>query len=282
MVSVIVPAFNSESTIGLCLESVKGQTYKNIEIIVVDKSSSDRTAEVAREIARVMVVRARERSEQINLGVRNSRGKYVYRVDSDFVLQPDVVSQCVSACESAHLDAVVVNNLSDPRVSFWSKVRALERGSYTDDSLIAAARFMSRKAFDAVGGCDEELVAGEDYDLHNRVVAAGFKVGRIRAHETHLGEPKTLAEIARKHYYYGKNLRAYAKKSGKHGLLQLSPVRMAFFRHWRDFLRQPNLVPGFLLYQFVKYSTASIGILATLQEGTQPSTPVPGYPSSDD
>lgn len=264
MVSVVIPTFNSESTIGLCLKSLEGQTYRNIEIIVVDKFSSDKTTEIAREHARVIPVKAHERSEQANRGVRASKGKYIYRVDSDFVLEPDVIEQCVTACENAGFDAMSVPNLSDPRVSFWSRVRALERGTYVDDYRNVwggQAHFMMKNDFEAVGGYDERLIAGEDYDLHNMLVAANFKVGRVRAHETHMGEPKTLVEIVRKHYYYGTTLRAFTEKNGRRGLLQFSPVRVVLLKHWREFLRQPTLMLGFLVYQYVRYSAASIGFL---------------------
>jgi len=43
LVSVVIPTYNSEKTLKKCLESIKRQTYKNIEIIVVDKFSKDRT-----------------------------------------------------------------------------------------------------------------------------------------------------------------------------------------------------------------------------------------------
>ena len=51
LVSVIIPTYNSSRTLEKCLESIKNQTYKNIEIIVVDNNSTDNTKEIAKKFA---------------------------------------------------------------------------------------------------------------------------------------------------------------------------------------------------------------------------------------
>ncbi|MEM4731518.1 MAG: glycosyltransferase [Candidatus Aenigmatarchaeota archaeon] len=58
LVTIIVPTFNSEKTLQLCLESIRKQTYKNIEVIVVDNYSTDSTVSVAKKYdAKVIQVR---------------------------------------------------------------------------------------------------------------------------------------------------------------------------------------------------------------------------------
>jgi glycosyltransferase involved in cell wall biosynthesis len=54
LVSVIIPTKNSESTIDYCLRSIRGQTYTNIEVIVVDNYSRDKTEEVAQKYGKVL------------------------------------------------------------------------------------------------------------------------------------------------------------------------------------------------------------------------------------
>jgi glycosyltransferase involved in cell wall biosynthesis len=69
LVSVIVPTRNSEKTIETCLESIRRQTYPNIEIIVIDAYSRDSTRKIAEKYgARIAVSRA-YRSEARNIGV---------------------------------------------------------------------------------------------------------------------------------------------------------------------------------------------------------------------
>ena len=48
LVSIIIPTYSSEKTLPICLESIKRQTYKNVEVIVADNFSTDRTVEIAR------------------------------------------------------------------------------------------------------------------------------------------------------------------------------------------------------------------------------------------
>ncbi|MEM2119357.1 MAG: glycosyltransferase, partial [Candidatus Bathyarchaeia archaeon] len=213
LVSVIVPTKNSESTIEKCLTSIVGQSYSSIEVIVVDNFSKDDTVKIAQKFGAKVFLKGPERSAQVNFGVAKASGKYVYRVDSDFVLQPNVVKEAVEACEKHGFDAVAIHNTSDPRISFWAKVRKLERDCYKKDKLNSAARFWRKEVFVSIGGFDVKLMAGEDYDLQNSLTKRGYKVGWIEAEEVHIGEPKTLWEIIQKHYYYGKNLAFFIKKN---------------------------------------------------------------------
>lgn len=188
-------------------------------------------------------------------------GKYLYRVDSDFVLEPDVVKQAVEACEQS-ADAVLIHNTSDPRISFWAKVRKLERDCYVDEDWHVAIRFMRREDFNEVGGFLVGLVAAEDYDLHNRLRKVVTKIGRISAKEVHIGEPLTLKEVVLKHVYYGRLVKNFIDANPRVGWRQISPVRMAYFRHWRDFGSDPKVTLGFVIYQYVRYAAATVGYVA--------------------
>jgi len=262
LVSIIIPTYNSEKTLSKCLQSIKNQTHKNIEIVVVDKGSTDRTIEIAKEFnTRVYVIGAKERSEQVNYGAKKAKGKYIYRVDSDFILEESIVEEAVRKCERDGYDAICIHNTSDPTISFWSKVRKFERDMYKDDELNVAARFFRKDVFERVGGFDEKLVAAEDYDFHNKFLKADYKIGRIDSEEIHIGEPKTLWEITKRHHYYGKTLVKFIEKNKEKGMKQLSPIRPAFTRHWKKFIKHPILTFGFIIYQLVKYSSGGLGYL---------------------
>jgi glycosyltransferase involved in cell wall biosynthesis len=263
LVSVIVPTLNSECFLEKCLMSVRAQTYSNLEVIVVDNYSKDKTREIAGEYASLLLLKSPERSAQVNFGALHATGKYIYRVDSDFVLEPCIVEEAVRKCEIDCFDAVCVHNSSDPSAGFWARVRKLERDCYSGDDLNVAARFFRRVVFEAVGGFDEKLVAAEDYDLHNRLVKHGFKIGHIKPQEVHIGEPRSLSDIVRKHYYYGKTVKNFLRKNASKGIVQMSPARISYVRHWKRFAKNPDLTVGFVLYQITRYLAAGLGYLSS-------------------
>lgn len=266
LVSVIIPTRNCAATIERCLRSVQAQTYPNIEIIVVDNNSDDGTAQIAAECLsaaeRAQVLQAGpERSAQVNYGARHARGTYLYRVDGDFELAPGVIEACVVAIERDDLDAIAVPNRSRGE-SYWAQVRALERDTYLGDALIVAARFWKRSAFEAVGGFDESLVACEDYDLHNRLLEQGYRVGRTVPAEIHLGEADNLWANAAQSFYYGPSILRYLRKHPHRGARQMFPLRAAYVRHWQTLVRHPHLLLGLAVLKAVQYTAAMAGILA--------------------
>ena len=78
LVSVVIPTYNSEKTLAKCLESIKNQTYKNIEVIVVDKFSVDQTVENAKKFNAKIIQSSAEMSKARNIGLskthKNSKG----------------------------------------------------------------------------------------------------------------------------------------------------------------------------------------------------------------
>lgn len=263
LVSIVIPTLNSEATLRATLQSIRRQTYPNIEVVVVDGHSEDSTRQIATEFKNVKVyLGGRGRSAQVNVGARVARGKYLYRVDSDFILEPDVVREAVEKCERG-AEAILIHNTSDPTISLWSKARKLERDCYRDTDFHVAVRFMRRSDFERVGGFSESLIGAEDYDIHNRLVKMGIRVDWIESQEVHIGEPKRLKDVVLKHVYYGKHIRDFLKSNPSIGWKQVAPLRFSFVIHWRDFLVDPRTTLAFFLYQYVRYLSAIAGALAS-------------------
>ena len=95
-ISVIIPAYNSESTIERCLESVLVQSYKNLEIIVINDGSQDNTESVVENIAnkdsriKLYSIPNGGVSNARNVGIDNATGEYITFVDSDDTIEPDM------------------------------------------------------------------------------------------------------------------------------------------------------------------------------------------------
>lgn len=88
-VSIIVPVHNGESYIKRCLKSLTNQTYKNIEVIIINNNSSDRTNEIVREFCekdnRIIYYETEKSGVSLarNIGISKSTGNYIMFVDSD-------------------------------------------------------------------------------------------------------------------------------------------------------------------------------------------------------
>jgi hypothetical protein len=98
-VSIVIPAYNAEVTLGETLDSVRRQSWRALEIIVVDDGSTDRTAEVARahaaEDSRVRLLRVENGgvASARNAGIAASRGAFVAPVDADDLWHPEKIAR---------------------------------------------------------------------------------------------------------------------------------------------------------------------------------------------
>lgn len=260
LVSIVVPTLYSAQFLERCLESIKRQTYDNIEIIVVDRDSTDGTKEIARRYTSKVFNKGPERSAQVNFGVTKAAGEYVYKVDSDFVLDPTVVAECVAEANKG-FDAVVVHNSPDVRISWIAKIRKFEVDMYKYDLTHSSARFVRKEVYQAIGGFNEHITAGEDYDFQNKLNRAGYKTGFIDAEALHLGEPKHLWSHMKKYYTYGKDFINYKQQNQEESKEQLSFTRSVYLKHWRNFVKHPLRSAGFIFYNSFKYAFGGAGYL---------------------
>ena len=96
LVSLIIPAFNEEDYLSNCLKSIKNQTYRNIELIVVDNLSTDKTKEVAKDFG-AEIITAKEKNLSIvrNKGVEAAKGEILLFIDADCILENRFVEKMV-------------------------------------------------------------------------------------------------------------------------------------------------------------------------------------------
>src|SRR3989344_2966502 len=97
LVSIIIPAYNAEKYIGRAIKSALSQAYDNLEIIVVDDGSLDRTREIAESFkdSRVKYLYQQNRFQGAarNYGIRESKGEYITFLDADDMYMPGKVER---------------------------------------------------------------------------------------------------------------------------------------------------------------------------------------------
>ena len=260
LVSVVVPTRNSSRTLESCLKSIRGQSHRPIELIVVDNASTDQTLEIAPRYADIVESFGHERSAQRNRGASLAHGEYFLFVDSDMVLGPFVVSECLDALAGSGAPAVIIPETSFGE-GFLANCRALERSCYEGDDSIEAARFYPKGMFEASGGYDESLFAFEDWDLSRRV-ASGRHLPRTVSHIAHDEGLLRLRTVWTKKRYYGASSLRYWRKHGRHSIAQGNLLfRPAFVRNWRRLLRHPILTVGFLALKCFEWVAGIWGLM---------------------
>jgi glycosyltransferase involved in cell wall biosynthesis len=259
-VSFVVPTRNSERTIVACLAPLRDQTHSNVERIVVDNFSTDDTRLLAAPLADQVVVAGPERSAQRNIGAAAATGGILVFLDSDMRPPRNLAYEIVRGLDSALPDALILPEISVGE-GFWARCKRLEKLVYMGDSSVEAARAFRAPSFWAVGGFDEGLHAGEDWDLSDRLRESGRAIGRAAVTVTHDEARLSLVADLRKKYYYGKGLRTYFRKSRRQVLPKL--VRVAFIRKRKLLLRHPLLAAGLVIMKGLELAAVVGGVAAS-------------------
>lgn len=199
--SVVVAAHNSALTIGEAIQSVRHQTRSDWELVVVDDGSRDETADVAEAFAdpRVRVVRTAENrgpAAARNRGISLAQAPLVCTLDSDDLWLPHYLETMARTLDSnptaavACTDAWVLDQTTG-RVRKKSAMALLDPPEpLPDDTETFLAELLRRnfiynsvaarrESLRAVGGYDERLWIGEDWELWLRLAAAGFRFIRV-------------------------------------------------------------------------------------------------------
>jgi glycosyltransferase involved in cell wall biosynthesis len=167
VISFVVPAYNEELLLGATLRGLHaaaeslGEPY---EIIVVDDASTDRTGAIANENrARVVPVAHRQIAATRNSGARAANGDFLIFVDADTLVNEAVVRAALDALRAGAVGGGCDLKF-DGRLPVWARLMVMSfRPLYRLGRLASGSfLFCTRKAFDAVGGFNEEMYAAEE------------------------------------------------------------------------------------------------------------------------
>lgn len=179
MVSVIIPTYNRENTIVRAVNSILNQSYKDLEVIVVDDCSRDNTIEVVSMIqdARVRIIKCEKNGGACvarNIGIEHAKGRYIAFQDSDDEWYPNKLEIQLEKLNSTNSDIVACSfyKCEGKKVKQWppSEITGhyLERilkGNYVTTQAILAKRecFQNEKF-------DEKLPRYQDWELVIRLL----------------------------------------------------------------------------------------------------------------
>ena len=245
--SVFITTRNEEENIANCIRSFDARR-DDVEVIVVDNSSTDRTKEIAAGLGATVLDKGPERSAQRNLGWREAKAEWVVILDADMIMPRETIEEMLDKASCGGAAAYWI-----PEVRSGSGIRTKARNferSFYDGTCIDALRLFSRQVLEKTGGYDEGLIAGpEDWELDIRVLATGAKCEVLRHHLVHNEKSLSFGRLMAKKAYYAKSMAAYkAKWPGHPALKKQFGLYYRYFGvfvengKWRRLLRHPVLV----------------------------------------
>lgn len=189
LVSVVMPAYNTERTIGAAISGVLTQDYPRLELVIVDDGSQDRTREICEAYGDSVTVVAQANAGTAaarNAGIMRARGEIISLCDSDDMLLPNHVSKAVEALQSSGSRRCIVTSeahvLASTGIAHGRMVLSRGVPSVPRQRLaLLQANFVGifctfpRSMLDEIGFFDPDCPV-EDWDLWLRAVFAGWEV----------------------------------------------------------------------------------------------------------
>ena len=205
LVSIVVVTFNSASTIIETLESIKNQTYHNIELIITDDCSSDDTVHICNcwlkenvsRFVNIEIVTTSQNtgvSGNMNRGIRQSHGAWIKSIAGDDLLipsaieeyvrfvenNPENVQMCVCDVDCFSEKGIVPQKYIESYAYYFKQANSSYQNQRNNISyksvFVGPTYFYSRELFDKVGGYSEEYGMSEEWPFTYKVIMTGNRI----------------------------------------------------------------------------------------------------------
>lgn len=248
LASIIVPTLNGGDHLSACLQSVREQSYRPLEIIVVDNASTDGSQRAALEQCPVIRLVQNDKNvgfaKACNQGAAVARGDFLVFLNNDATITPNALEHLISSAEKGGYEILqplllapdgFIDSAGDLFTwagFFWHQQRTSAVGKlFPVFSVKGACMLVKRAAFKDLGGFNESYFAYfEEADLCWRARMAGYEVGvASAAHALHKGGGTTRRVLEPRQIYYlafRNRLRSIIANPSPHSLLRLLPLHL--------------------------------------------------------
>lgn len=221
-VSIVLPVFNGEEHLAEAIDSVLAQTYENLELIVVDDCSTDKTPQIVSDFAqkdkRVKVIQNKVNQrlpKSLNIGFSHADGEYLTWTSDDNLYKPNAIEEMAdylgnhAGVDMVYCDYTIIDENGAKKKD--NILEESERLIWTNT--VGACFLYRREVAEKVGNYNSEMFLAEDYDYWLRIYQAG-----------------TIKHLPRNLYCYrhhSKSLTATRQEQIKHQTVLL------FLVHWK-------------------------------------------------
>ncbi len=237
LISVIVPVHNSQDTLERCVQSIVGQTYKNIEIILIENGSTDNSLELckrwAEKDARIVVdVSEKGVSKARNLGLSIMKGEYFAFVDADDYIADETYEKLIEKAEEENADmtfcmtnSVYMGKITEYKESMLPKVvhdKDIRWFFYRGERSVRTGTIRTLFKSDKFGDVryDEELCYSEDFLYMLECMDRADKCSLVEDHLYYNvnfhGVPFLFAKKYKGRHNFFESARIFAEKSEKY------------------------------------------------------------------
>jgi glycosyltransferase involved in cell wall biosynthesis len=215
LISVIIPALNEELNIEKCMESLKSQSIEKrlFEVILIDNGSEDGTVKLFQKFERGLNLKYYEKKNAKVSGLRNfgaakANGENFAFLDADCSVPKNWLELGMECLKRNGIAAVGCSCSVPQNASWvaktWDLVNQKRRVRGMVKALPTGGLFVSKKAFERVGGFNEQLETNEDFDLSFRLRKLGFQLfSEPRLSVTHWGVPNNIIEFYKREKWHG-------------------------------------------------------------------------------
>ena len=257
LVSIVLPLAENESRekIKRSLDSLKNQSYKNFEVIIVTFPESSKTLSYLFKkypFIRKILIGSWNKSTARNLGAKQAKGKYLLHLDADMQLSPDLLLELAQKARQNELAVIVPHQVSE-NTNFWGKCRALEAKVIVfKDPVLETPIFLKKSLFRTIGGFDKDLDPLDDWGLHLALKQQDVKFSYTKNQLIFRVSP-SLKESWQRMFARGQAVPRIEEKYPSLPQIRISNKIKIYQKKWQLFCLSPFLAGGLFFLKIIDF-----------------------------